>query len=134
MGKTDAEKGENMDKHLQEMGQVIEAELSQFSIQEDGSVVGPFGKFVPVGAAEEIDLSWLRKAIRLTGSDPAAFKFQQYHVIVGNPYHGGKVDLRFPDQIAVKGPYYQGLHQADLLERSPFVAAVEFKTYGRKPE
>jgi hypothetical protein len=65
--------------------------------------------------------------MRLAGLDANGFKFQQYDVTAANPYHAAKVDLKFPAQLAVKSEKYRGLHQVDLVLRSPFVAAVEIQ-------
>ncbi len=113
-------------RFLQEMGEVVVSEFSAFSVGEDGVVEGQFGRFVPV--REPAPLDNLVKALRLAGFEPSQFKFQQYQVIVANPYNGARVDLRFPDQLAIKGWQYQGLHQLDLVLRSPFVCAVEIRT------
>ena len=119
-------------RHLEEMGQVIVGEFSNFSVGQDGTVEGDFGRFVPVEKPAPLDT--LVKAMRLAGLDTSEFKFQQYQVIVGNPFHGGRVDLRFPDQLAIKSWKYSGLHQLDLVLRSPFVCATEITTIlkGRK--
>ncbi len=108
---------------LQEMGEVVASGFLGFSVDSDGTIGGGFGKWVPLEDQEPLDS--LFKAMRLAGLDPARYKFQQYAVTAANPYHGAKVDLQFPSQLVIKGPGYTGLHQLDLVLRSPFVCAVE---------
>ncbi len=110
-------------RFLQEMGQVVTRNFSGYSVGANGVVEGGFGKWEPVEDPTPMDELLL--AMRLSGLDPGAFKFQQYEVTAANPLHGGKVDLKFGRQMAVKGPRYAGLHNVVLVARSPFVAAVE---------
>lgn len=110
-------------RFLQEMGAVVAENFGGFSVKEDGVVSGAFGRWEPL--EEQASLESLHKAMRLAGLDPREYKFQQYTVMAANPYHSAKVDLKFPDQLAIKGVKYRGLHQLDLVLRSPFVTPVE---------
>ena len=119
-------------RFLLEMGIVAMDGFAGMSLDDDGVVVGAYGKFIPREPTESAALDQLIAAMRLVGLEPAEFQFQQYRVVAANPLHGARVDLEFPDQLAVKGPKYQGLHQVDLVLRSPFVAATEIKSYSRQ--
>jgi hypothetical protein len=112
-----------MSRFLQEMGQVIAEGFAGWSVSEDGVAQGAFGKYIP--KQDQEPLFELFKWFRWAGLDAAEFKFQQYEVVMANPYHGGKVDLKFPDQMVIKGPGYKGIHQVDLVLRSPWVTPVE---------
>jgi len=116
-------------RFLLEMGTVAMEGIVGMSLDTDGNVVGAFGKFIPRENQEPMDR--LYAAMRMVGLEPTEFKFQQYQVVVGNPRHGGRVDLDFPDQMVIKGLRYQGLHQVDLVLRNPFVTATEIKSYSR---
>jgi hypothetical protein len=118
-------------RHLLEMGAVAMEGIAGMSVDADGVVTGAYGKFIPREPNEEARLDRLFAAMRMVGLEPADFKFQQYRVVVGNPFHGGRVDLDFADQLAIKGLKYQGLHQVDLVLKSPFVAATEIKSYSK---
>ena len=112
-------------RFLQEMGAVVAEAFDGFTVDPDGLVEGVCGKWIPIEEQEPLDT--LFRTMRLVGLDPGEFKFQQYEVIAANPYHGNRVDLKFPSQLVIKGPYYTGMHQLDLVQRSPFVAAVEIQ-------
>ena len=118
-------------RFLLEMGAVAMEGILGMSLDADGVVMGGYGKFVPREQSEQAPLDRLYAAMRMVGLDPTEFKFQQYQVVVANPHHGARVDLEFPDQLVIKGLRYQGMHQLDLVLRSPFVAATEVKSYSR---
>ena len=113
-------------RFLQEMGDVVVAAFPDYAVEPDGVVDGSFGKWIPLEEQEPLDA--LFKTMRLAGLDPVGFQFQQYDVIAANPYHGNRVDLKFPSQLVIKSAYYNGIHQLDLVMRSPFVCAVEIQT------
>ncbi len=118
-------------RFLLEMGTALmEVESGGGSIDSDGVVIGSAGKWVPV--ENPAPMEGLFQAMRLVGLDPTQHKFQQYHVMASNPYHGGRIDLPFPDQMVVKSDRYLGLHQVSLVVKHPMVAAVEIKSYGRR--
>ena len=112
---------------LLEMGAVLLRDSEGLSLDSDGVVRGPGGRWTP--RAELPDLSELHAALRMVGLDPARFKFQVYDVVAANPFHGGAINLNFPAQLVVKSDRYEGQHQLDLVLRSPFVAATEIKSY-----
>ena len=116
-------------RFLLEMGAVAMEGIAGMSLDNDGVVSGGHGKFIPL--EEQAPLDRLFAAMRLVGLEPTEFKFQQYRVIVANPHRGGRVDLTFPDQLVIKGAKYQGMHQVDLVLKSPFVAATEIRSYSR---
>jgi hypothetical protein len=116
-------------RFLLEMGTVAMEGFAGMSLESDGVVVGAHGKFIP--REDQAPLERLFTAMRLVGLEPTEFKFQQYQVIAANPHHGGRVDLEFPDQLVIKGPKYQGMHQVDLVLRNPFVTATEIRSYSR---
>ena len=118
-------------RFLLEMGAVAMEGIAGVSLDQDGLVMGAYGKFVPREESQSAPLDRLFAAMRLVGLEPSEFRFQQYQVIAANPLHGAKVDLEFPDQLAIKGLRYQGLHQVDLVLRNPFVTATEIKSYSR---
>lgn len=113
-------------RFLQEMGAVVVANFTDYNVELDGVVGGSFGKWTPMEQQEPLDT--LFKIMRLAGLDPEEFKFQQYEVIAANPYHANRVDLKFPSQLVIKSVNYTGIHQLDLVLRSPFVAAVEIQS------
>jgi hypothetical protein len=113
------------------MGAVAMEGIAGMNLDQDGVVAGAYGKFVPREESESAPLDRLFAAMRIVGLDPAEFRFQQYRVVAANPLHGAQVDLEFPDQLAIKGLRYQGLHQVDLVLRNPFVTATEIKSYSR---
>ena len=116
-------------RFLLEMGTVAMEGISGVSLDVDGIITGAHGKFIPL--EEQAPLDRLFAAMRMVGLDPTEFQFQQYKIIAANPFHCGKVDLEFPAQMVIKGPHYQGLHQVDLVLKSPFVAATEIKSYSK---
>jgi hypothetical protein len=118
-------------RFLQEMGTVAMEGIIGMDVDSDGVVMGAYGKFVPREESEQVPLDRLFGAMRMVGLEPTEFKFQQYRIVVANPHHGLRVDLEFPDQLVIKGYRYQGLHQLDLVLKSPFVAATEIKSYSR---
>ncbi len=111
-------------KFLEEMGAII-AEAFNTEVHVDGVVEGPYDRWTPLEEQRPLDV--LFKAMRLAGLEPEGFQFQQYEVVAANPYHGGKVDLKFPSQVVIKGASYRGIHQVDLVLRSPLVAATEIQ-------
>lgn len=118
-------------RFLLEMGTVAMEGIIGMDLDSDGVVVGAYGKFIPREEGEQAPLDRLFAAMRMVGLEPTEFKFQQYRIVVANPHHGARVDLEFPDQLVIKGIKYQGLHQVDLVLKSPFVAATEIKSYSR---
>lgn len=113
-------------RFLQEMGAVVVAAFPDYTVEETGVVDGTFGTWTPMEEQQPLDT--LFKTMRLVGLDPQGFQFQQYEVIAANPYHGNRVDLKFPSQLVIRSAYYNGIHQLDLVMRSPFVTAVEIQT------
>src|SRR5712692_7071549 len=112
-------------RFLEEMGTVI-ATVFNTEVGPDGVVEGPYDRWTPL--EEQQPLDGLLQAMRLAGLDSGGFKFQQYEVVAANPYHGGKVDLKFPSQLVIKSDSYKGIHQVDLVLRSPLVAATEIQS------
>lgn len=113
-------------RFLEEMGEIVAEGFGGFEVGPDGVIEGAYGKWIPLEEQEPLDV--LFKTMRLAGLDPAGFKFQQYEVIVANPYHGLRIDLKFPSQLVIKGDYYEGIHQVNLVLRSPFVTATEIQS------
>jgi hypothetical protein len=111
---------------LLDMGAVVVANFPDYDVDADGVVGGSFGKWIPIEEQEPLDT--LFKTMRLAGLDPAEFQFQQYDVIAANPYHANRVDLKFPSQLVIKSVFYTGIHQLDLVLRSPFVTAIEIQS------
>jgi hypothetical protein len=116
-------------RFLLELGGVLLRDSEGLSMDSEGVVSGPGGKWTPREALP--DLSELFAALRMVGLDPERFKFQVYDIVAANPFHGGAVNLRFPAQLVIKSDRYEGQHQLDLVLKSPFVAATEIKSYGR---
>ena len=115
---------------LEEMGAIVASGFDGFEVQPNGVVEGTYGRWVPLEEQEPLDP--LFKTMRLVGLDPAEFKFQQYEVWAANPYHGFRIDLKFPPQLVIKGQYYAAIHAVDLVLKSPFVAATEIQTGVRR--
>lgn len=129
MSETTKELSPERRRFLQEIGTVLLNDSEGLSMDSDGVIFGSAGRWIPV--EDQAPLDGLFAAMRMVGLNPAEFKFQQYDVIAANPFHGGRVDLKFPAQLAIKGDRYQGLHQVDLALRNPFVTATEIKSYGK---
>jgi len=116
-------------KFLQEMAEVVVGEAIGMSVDPDGVIVGTHGKWIPV--EEQAGLEGLFAAMKMVGLEPSGFRFQQYKVLAANPGHGGRVDLEFPDQLVIKGLRYEGMHQANLVVKNPFITAHEIRSYSR---
>lgn len=114
--------------NLQEMGAAVVANFPDYSVDENGVVSGSFGIWTPIKPKDAEPLDTLFKIMRLAGLDPGEFQFQQYTVVAANPYHANRVDLKFPAQLVIKSSNYTGIHQLDLVLRSPFVCAVEISS------
>ena len=112
-------------RHLLELGAVVVERFAGFSLGGDGVCEGAYGKWAP--REEPAPLEALFAAMRLAGMDPGQFKFQQYDVMAANPLHGNRVDLKFPAQMVIKGEKYTGLHEVDLVLRSPFITVAEIQ-------
>jgi len=75
-----------------------------------------------------VSLQALEDALRRAGLDPTKFQFEQVEADGEFP---GRPDLSYTTrQIVIRGPNGAGMFDRDLVLRSPWVTAVELRTYG----
>jgi hypothetical protein len=75
-----------------------------------------------------VSLSALEQALFQAGLNPADFQFEQVEADGEFP---GRPDLSYTSrQVVIRGPHGAGMFDRDLVLRSPWVTAVELRSYG----
>ncbi len=75
-----------------------------------------------------VSLQALSDALRFAGLDPGQFRVDQLEADANFP---GRPDLSYTTrQLLIRGPHGEGLFDRDLALRTPWVTAVELRSYG----